>query len=277
LSRAGDDYPEEDLYRADEQPADDEPEEARTEVLRAVWSGAVGRVRGLLPQQAPTESESMDRLARRSGGVSLVYIVLAPDVSPMPRSTRNRRRDLVLEVDAAFARRRADAGASFEVSVLAGDRTLTRQTALQSAGGLGKRAMPKVGVGYFDLAAGVDDLLEIRDRDIASLRRRATAVTGTYVVLFSTHAPLADIDAVERFEELCEQARVTWILVDADTDLLSEEFSTVQGAEILEDHPDVVSALMATAFATAEVSGDADQDGEPPEAAAEDSPAAASP
>jgi hypothetical protein len=217
----------------------------------------------------------MDKLAGRSGGVSLVYLVLASDVWPMPRSTRNRRRDLVLEVDAAFARRRADGAASFQVCVLAGDRTLTRQTALQPAGGLGKRATPKVGVGYFDLAAGVDALLEIRDRDIASLRRRATAVTGTYVVLFSTHAPLADIDAVERFEELCEQAGVTWIFVDADADLLSEEFTTVAGAEILEDHPDVVNALMASALAADEDSTDPESDAEPPDEAAADSPATA--
>ncbi|MEV6851592.1 hypothetical protein [Actinoplanes sp. NPDC051411] len=220
------------------------PEEPAN-TARTFWSNTVGRVRSILPQPPPTQRESMDRLADRPGGVALVYFVLAPDLSPVSRTVRNRRRDLVVEIDAAFGRLLV-AGLPFQVSVLAGDRP---RGAVVPAGGPGGPDVPKVEVGHFDLAARVEQLLAARERDIASLRRRGTTVTRTDVVLISTHAPLADIDAVERFRELCDEARVSWILLDVDVDLLSEEFEAA-GAEIFEDHPDVINALMTAAVGT---------------------------
>jgi hypothetical protein len=189
----------------------------------------------------------MDRLAARSTDVALLYLVPAPDLAPVSRATRNRRRDLLLQIDAAFARR-GSRDCPYQMSVLAGDRRAGRRSVFVPAGSLSVRTLPKVEVGHFDLAARVDDVLATRERDIASLWRRGTAVVRTDVVLLSTNAPLADIDAVERFQELCAEVRLSWILLDADVELLSDEFESA-GAEIFEDHPDVVNALMTAAFA----------------------------
>jgi hypothetical protein len=221
----------------------DEP----TGALRGVWGTAVGKVRGILPQAPPTPPESMDRLARSATGVSLVYLVLAPDQVPATRQVRNRRRELVLETDATFARLDAE-DSPFQVAVLPGEHG-ARQSPFRPAGRLGARDLPKAATGHFDLAVRASELLAAQERDIASLRRRGTTVTRTDVVLFSTYAPLADVDAVERFEELCAEARVSWILVDADRSLLSDEFGAA-GAVILEDEEDVVNKLM-TMLATA--------------------------
>jgi len=207
----------------------------------------------------PTQAEALDRLARVTDAVQLVYIVMPMDAGKMGRAVHRRRAELVVELDRALALATADhaapgAGAeaapsriSAQTVLLSAGRRMTRSGPMTPVGKLSVDAVPKLSAGHFDLVTCIDDFVGIQERDAASLARRGVDLIGVNVVFVSTGAPLADAVSVARLEQLTHVMDVSWILLGDAWELMSEDFAAI-GVRSFEGHADVANELVATAF-----------------------------
>jgi hypothetical protein len=201
---------------------------------------------------ATTQAEVLDQLADVINSVALVYLVVTPDRDRVSRRIRRRRTEMLVELDRALAAARpepavGEPSTAVEVALLTAGRRLTRHGLLRTAGALTAGQLPKISADHFDIVKCVDDLLELYERDAASLHRRGINLVGTHAIFVSTSAPLGDSVSIKRFERLSQAVRVRWILLSDARRLMSDQYQRA-GVRVFEEHPDVANELVTTAF-----------------------------
>lgn len=196
---------------------------------------------------APKYGDALERIARSSRSVALLYLVFVADRERIDRGAHRRRSEIARQLDdriAAMPREQPEAGlVPVEVGMFTAAQRLTRSGPLQPAGQLAKARLPKPPQDYFDLVESVRGLLEAREREEAALERRDIEVAETHVVFLSTSVPLADTESVDKLVELRAVAEVAWVFIGVDRSLVSQQFEEA-GVTVLVEHPDVVAELI---------------------------------
>jgi hypothetical protein len=152
-----------------------------------------------------------------------------------------------MRLDAALAAVNQDprGGASIQVAVevLGPGDPFVRHRGLRSAGRLSEPDLPRIAIDTFDLPDAIEVLLRQLQRNASSIRTRGVNVVSSHVIVFATIAPLSTRESVARFDELLAQARITWIHLGPEEEMIPEEFER-PGAFLLTDEPDIVNTVL---------------------------------
>lgn len=189
---------------------------------RAVESGADGPAIG-------TQGES-----RTSG---LVFLILSGDESSDDRAAWRRGRSVLLGVDKKIG---TAPGIVYQVRALQSTENAAKSE-LRRAGQLSRHDIKRSAAGL-DFAQALGIVRTVMKRDLTALKLSATRVTRPAIVFFAADAPLADAITAEEYDELAQEASITWVVPEHSADLISSVFAR-RDARIIIDHQAVADEI----------------------------------
>jgi hypothetical protein len=173
-------------------------------------------------EEAPTDAESVDLLARTTDAVSLAYLVFVPNNGSGGWKAAREHRRIALELDRLLATVAADAasGRSMRVAVevFTAVTPLRRHGILRPAGELVEEDLPKAPAKLYDHARTVNSLFDATKRTFAAFQARKIEVLSCHCMFLSS-VPLTDAGTTtEEWDRLLTFARATWVEIDPGDD-----------------------------------------------------------
>jgi hypothetical protein len=171
---------------------------------------ALGRLR----TPAPTDAESVDRLARVTDAVSLAFFVFVPDEEAGSRRLNRGHRPMALKLDQVLATVVGDAATGrpmrVAVEVFTAGTPLAKHGVLRPAGELTEDDLPKLRTAFFDHAKTVASLRSTANRTIQAFRARHVEVLSLHFIFLSS-TRLFDANTFGAdWDSLLRGARATW-------------------------------------------------------------------
>jgi hypothetical protein len=114
---------------------------------------------------------------------------------------------------------------------------------LRSAAKLSRRDVKRSAEGT-DLARVLTIVQTAMKRDLATLELAATEIARPAIVFYALDAPLADAVTAEVYDELAQEASITWVVPGPSADLISPAFAEGDDARIIVDHQTVADEVI---------------------------------
>jgi hypothetical protein len=172
-----------------------------------------------------------------AGTAGLVFLILTGEDSSDGRGSWRRGRSVLLELDKKIG---TAPGIAYQVRALQSNED-TAKSELRRAGQLSRHDI-KRSAADLDFARVLGIAREVMKRDLAILKLSAKRVARPAIVFFAADVPLAEPIAAEEYDELAQEASITWVMPEHLADLISSVFAGGD-ARIIIDHKAVADEV----------------------------------